>query len=81
MEEERRGPDPSLKRYLEGIELSCDELLSWDFTKGFLVKKELDGWGVLIISRNNKPKKYDLSLVSHMHERIFETRVVECQKL
>lgn len=79
--DEHGGSDQSLEMYLEGIELSCDELRAWDFTKGFLVKRELDGWGVLIISRNNEPNRYDLSLVSHMHERVFESRVIQCEKL
>ena len=79
--DEHTGSDPSLEMYLEGIELSCDELRAWDFTKGFLVKRELDGWGVLIISRNNEPNRYDLSLVAHMHERVFESRVIQCEKL
>jgi hypothetical protein len=43
------------------------------------VKKELDGWGVLIISQSDKPNYYDLSLVSHMHERAFLTRNMVCK--
>jgi hypothetical protein len=69
----------SLQSSLEGMEITCDELSSWDFTQGFLTKSELGGWGVLIISRNNKPNTFDLSLVSHGHERAFENRRILCE--
>jgi hypothetical protein len=69
----------SLEMYLENLDLECTELTNWDFSSGFLVKKELDGWGVLIISQSDKPNYYDLSLVSHMHERAFLTRNIVCK--
>ena len=69
----------SLQSELKGTEITCDQLSSWDFTQGFLTKSELDGWGVLIISSNNKPNMYDLSLISHGHERAFETRRILCE--
>ena len=77
--EEHSDVSYSLISHLRATKLDCDELRNWDFTNGFLVKKDMDGWGVLIISRANEPDMYDLSLVSHGHERAFETRKIVCE--
>ncbi len=77
--EEHVGVSNSLLNHLRSTELDCGELKNWDFTKGFLVREDLDGWGVLIISRANEPDMYDLSLISHGHERAFETRKIICE--
>jgi len=77
--EEHSEVSYSLVNHLRETKLDCAELRTWDFTDGFLVKEDLDGWGVLIISRANEPDMYDLSLVSHGHERAFETRKIVCE--
>lgn len=69
----------SLEMYLEGLDVECSELIDWDFSTGFLVKKEMGGWAVLIISQSGRSNYYDLSLVSHGHERVFMTRKMVCE--
>jgi len=71
----------SLKNYLEDTKVDCVDIINWDFSKGFLVKSEIGGWGALIISKGNEDDLYDLSLVSHGHERAFEERIIKCDKV
>jgi hypothetical protein len=79
--EDHRETSFSLQSALEGTEVNCDYLAGSKFSKGYWVRSELDGWGVLIISSSNEENTYELSLLAHGHERAFETRKIECGKL
>ena len=75
------GASHSLKAELESTDVSCEFLESSKFSKGYWVRSELDGWGLLVVTKDNKPDTYTLALMAHGHERALETRVINCEKL
>ena len=79
--DEHRGVSASLKNELRRIEVSCEYLKTSKFSKGYWVRSELDGWGLLVISEANQPNTYVLGLMAHGHEMALETRMIECERL
>ena len=79
--EEHYGVSASLANQLASTEVSCDFLQNSKYSKGYWVRNELDGWGLLVVSKNNEPNSYTLGLMAHGHEMALETRVIECEKL
>ncbi|RXJ66757.1 hypothetical protein CS022_24510 [Veronia nyctiphanis] len=75
------GASHSLKQELKSTEVSCQFLESSKFSKGYWVRSELDGWGLLVVTKNNEPNSYTLALMAHGHERAMETREIECEQL
>jgi hypothetical protein len=79
--EDHEGVSFSLQSALKDTVITCEFLKHNKFSNGYWVRSELDGWGLLVISSNNKLNYYDVSLQAHGHERALETRKVECEKL
>ena len=80
-DENHEGVSYSLKAELNNIEVSCQFLEKSKFSKGYWVRSELDGWGLLVVTKDNAPNSYTLALMAHGHERALETREIECEKL
>ena len=70
-----------LGSYLKSIDVTCDFLKNEKYSKSYWVRSELDGNGLLVITKNNNANFYDLSLSAHGHERALETRKIQCEKL
>ena len=64
---------------LEKTEVTCEFLQNSKYSKGYWVRPELDGWGLLVVTKNNQPNTYALALMAHGHERALETREIECK--
>ena len=77
--EDHHGVSASLINQLASTEVSCDFLQNSKYSKGYWVRNELDGWGLLIVSKNNEPNSYTLGLMAYGHEMALETRVIECE--
>ncbi len=75
------GVSYELVAMLEKTEVTCEFLKSSKYSKGYWVRPELDGWGLLVVTKNNQPNSYTLALMAHGHERALETREIECEKL
>ena len=71
----------SLKSYLKELEVNCELLAAPKFSKGYWVRSELEGQGILIVSKSNNPNEYVLSLMAHGHERALESREINCEQL
>ena len=63
---------------LKEMKVTCADLKEEKIGKQFWVKSVLDGWGILVISKGNEAHQYNLSLISHGHERAIETRIIQC---
>ncbi len=63
---------------LKEMEVTCTDLQKDKMGEMFWVKPVLDGWGLLLISRRNEKNNYDLSVISHGHETVYEARTIEC---
>ena len=68
-----------LVKMLEKTEVNCDFIKKSKYSKGYWVRNELDGWGLLVISKNSEPNFYTLSLMAHGHEMATETRIIDCE--
>ncbi len=73
------GVSYELVATLEKTEVTCEFLKNSKYSKGYWVRPELDGWGLLVITKNNQPNSYTLALMAHGHERALETRTIECK--
>ncbi len=63
---------------LQEMEVTCTDIKKEKIGKLFWVKPVMDGWGILVISKSNEENQYQLSLISHGHERVLETRILQC---
>jgi hypothetical protein len=75
------GVSYELVATLKKTEVTCEFLKSSKYSKGYWVRPELDGWGLLVVTKNNQPNSYTLTLMAHGHERALEIREIECEKL
>lgn len=75
------GVSYELVATLEKTEVTCEFLNNSKYSKGYWVRPELDGWGLLVVTKNNRPNSYTLALMAHGHERALETREIICEKL
>ena len=78
---DHEGVSYELVAALEKTEVTCEFLESSKYSKGYWVRQELDGWGLLVVTKNNNPNSYTLALMAHGHERALETREIVCETL
>ena len=75
------GVSFELEMHLKSIKVSCAFLENNKFSKGYWVRSQLDGNGLLVITSTDKLNTYTLALMAHGQERALETRTIECLKL
>ena len=73
------GVSSELVFTLKEMKVKCSDLEQARQGKLFWAKPALDGWGIILISKANEKDKYDLSLISHGHEHVMESRVITCK--
>ncbi len=80
-EGDHSGVSHSLKAQLASTDVSCEFLADNKYSTGYWVRSELDGWGLLVVTKDNEPNMYAIALMAHGHERAIETREIECEEL
>lgn len=65
---------------LKEMEVTCQDLQQKKVGQIFWIKPVMDGWGLLLISKGNEENIYELSLISHGHEKVYEARKIECSQ-
>ena len=77
--DDQEGVSHSLQSELENTVVDCEFINDSKFSKGYWVREELDGWGLLVMTKSNEPNTYTLALMAHGHERALENRVIICE--
>ena len=77
--DDHEGVSHSLQAQLKNTIVDFEFLKNSKFSEGYWVREELDGWGLLVITKNNEPNSYTLALMAHGHERALESRVIDCK--
>jgi hypothetical protein len=79
--ESHEGVSYELQMQLKNTKISCEFLSNNKFSKGYWVREEMDGQGLLVVTKDNEPNKYTIALMAFGHERALETRTIECTEL
>lgn len=79
--EDHKDVSYELVMQLKNTKVSCDFLANSKFSKGYWVREELDGHGLLVVTKDNQPNSYTLALMAFGHERALEQRKIHCSEL
>jgi hypothetical protein len=79
--ESHEGVSYELQMQLKNTSVSCEFLSNNKFSKGYWIREEMDGNGLLVVTKDNDPNMYTLALMAFGHERALETRAIVCPEL
>ena len=79
--ESHDGVSYELKMQLKNTNVSCDFLSNNKFSNSYWVREEMNGKGLLVVTKDNDPNMYTLALMAFGHERVLETRRIVCPEL